>query len=92
MLGGKDKGKTGKVLGVIPADNRLLVEGLNMMKKHLRAKQQGQKGQIISKERPVAIGSVALVCKSCGKPTRVGFSVDGKTKTRVCKKCKATIA
>lgn len=92
MLGGKDKGKTGKVLVVLPENNRLLVEGLNMMKKHLKARQQGQKGQIVSKERAISVASVALVCKSCGKPTRVGFSLDGKTKSRVCKKCKATIA
>lgn len=92
MLGGKDRGKKGKILSVSPRDRKIVVEGLNLIKKHTRARQQGQKGQIISKERFVSSSSVALVCPSCGKPTRVGFHLAGKEKTRICRKCKATIA
>ncbi len=88
MLSGKDRGKNGKVLTVLPQEGRIVVEGLNIMKKHTRARQQGQTGQIISKERPVHAASVALVCKSCGKVTRVGYLVNGDRKVRVCKKCK----
>ena len=88
MLGGKDRGKTGKVVLVFPNDGKVIVEGLNLIKRHLRARKQGQKGQIISKERAVSVSGVALVCKSCRKPTRIGYKVDGENKVRVCKKCK----
>lgn len=89
MLSGKDKGKKGKVAQVLPERNAVIVEGLNTVKKHIRARREGQKGQIINKERAVNVSSVALVCKSCGKQTRIGFIVEGDAKTRICKKCKA---
>ena len=95
MLSGKDRGKTGKVSLVLPAhpvggfeNNKVVVEGLNLIKKHVRARKQGQKGQIINKERVVPASSVALICKSCGKPTRVGYRLESGSKTRICKKCK----
>lgn len=91
MLNGKDNRKTGKVSKVLAGEGKVVIEGLNLLKKAIRARKQGQKGQIISKERAVNISSVALVCKSCGKPTRVGYRIDGKTKVRICKKCKNTI-
>lgn len=91
MLGGKDRGKKAKVTLVFPEMNMVVVDGLNLVKKHLRARKQGQKGQIISKERAVSVSSVALVCKSCGKQTRVGFKVEGDLKTRICKKCKSEV-
>jgi large subunit ribosomal protein L24 len=91
MLSGKDRGKKGKVIDVNTVTGRVVVEGLNTIKKHVRARKQGQKGQIIHKERAVAVSSVAVVCNSCGKPTRVGYRVDGDNKFRVCRKCKAEI-
>jgi len=91
MLSGKDRGKTGKVSLVLPEDGKVVVEGLNMIKRHVRARKQGQKGQIVSKERAVSASSVALVCKSCGKPTRVGYKMTGESKARICKKCGAEI-
>lgn len=89
MLSGKDRSKTGKILRVGLENNKVIVEGLNTVKKHMRARQKGQKGQIISKERFVSVSSVALICKSCGKPTRIGYKIseDGKQKSRICKKC-----
>lgn len=89
MLGGKDRGKKGKVVLVLPESGKVVVEGLNLIKKHLRARKQGQKGQIISKERAVNVSSVALICKSCGKQTRLGYKVEGDNKVRICKKCQA---
>jgi len=89
MLQGKDRRKTGKILHVYPEDNKVRVEGLNMIKKHQRPKKQGQKGQIVSMERRVAVSGVQLVCPSCGKPTRLGHVRQGNEKLRVCKKCKA---
>ncbi len=88
MLNGKDRRKTGKILNVDPAGNKIIVEGLNMIKRAVKARKQGQKGQMISRERFVAVASVALVCKVCGKPTRLGYRVDGKNKVRICRKCK----
>lgn len=92
MLNGKDKGKTGKVVALMPSENKLVVEGLNLIKRHLRPRQQGQKGQILSKESSISISRVAVVCKSCGKPTRIGFSGTGESKSRICKKCKGAIS
>ena len=95
MLNGKDRGKTGKIFMVIPTIDRVVVEGLNLIKKNIRAKKQGQKGQIISKERAVSASSVALICKSCGKMTRIGFKFSaiggGENKIRICKKCKSDV-
>ena len=89
MLSGKDKGKKGKITHSFPEDNKIVVDGLNLVKKHSRAKKQGQKGQIVSKERAVSVSSVALVCKSCDKPTRVGYKIEGENKFRICRKCKS---
>lgn len=101
MLSGKDRGKKGKVILVLQEDEKVVVEGFNLIKKHVRARKQGQKGQIINKERAVSVSSVALVCKSCGKPTRVGYKFsaiggsasggEGKNKVRICKKCEAEV-
>ncbi len=89
---GKDKGKKGKVLSVSLETGRALVEGINLAKKHKRQSSQDQKGGIISIEMPISISNIALVCKSCNRPARVGFSIlkDG-TKSRICKSCKEAI-
>ncbi len=83
---GKDAGKKGKILAVFPAENRVLVEGLNMKKRHVRAKQKGTKGQIVDMPHPIARANVSLVDPKSGKPTRVGAKdVNGK-KVRIAKK------
>jgi len=87
MLSGKDKGKKGKILSVFSDTNRAIVEGLNLVKTSVRARQQGQKGQIIHKERSASVSSMALICKSCGKPTRIGYRIEAGSKARICKKC-----
>ena len=89
MMNGKDRGKTGKILAIFNDGNKLIVEGLNTIKKHTRARKQGQKGQIITKERAVSASSVALICKSCGLPTRIGYKINADIKIRICKKCKS---
>ena len=91
IVKGKDRGKSGKVIGVLSKNSRVVVEGLNLIKKHQRAKRQEQKGQIISKERAVDISNVQLVCPKCGKPTRVSHKVEGGLKTRICKKCRGDV-
>ena len=87
MLAGKDRGKNGKVIRSFPKEEKLVIEGLNLVKKHRRAKRQGQKGETISIPRKVALSSVMLVCRHCKKPSRVGIRRDGKKIIRICKKC-----
>jgi large subunit ribosomal protein L24 len=84
LLTGKDKGQKGSVLKVLPKENRVLVEGVNLVKRHTKATQQDPQGGIKTKEATVHISNVALVDKN-GKPTRVGFKVDGDKKVRVAK-------
>jgi large subunit ribosomal protein L24 len=92
VIKGKDKGKKGRVLGVFLDRKKLLVEGINMVKKHKRQTRQDQAGGIISIELPLSIANVMLVCKSCSKPVRVGFTVlKDAAKARVCKSCKEAI-
>ena len=71
VLAGKDKGKTGRVLRVFPRSKRVLVEGVNFVKRHTRQTKQNEKAGIIQKESPVQISKLMLVCKNCNKPTRV---------------------
>lgn len=96
IIAGKDKGKTGKVLQVFPDKNRISVEGLNLLIKHMRPRRQGEEGQRIEFPAPLNASNMMLVCPKCGKTTRVGkkiVEVEGKRdkKYRECKKCKQTI-
>lgn len=85
---GKDRGKKGKVLRVFPRDQKLMIEGLNMRKKHIRAKRAGEKGQMIEQATPVQVSNVKLICTKCGKATRVGGKIIAEKKVRICKICK----
>jgi large subunit ribosomal protein L24 len=88
IISGKDKGKKGKVLEVLSKQGKVLVEGVNLMKKHQKPKKSGEKGQIIQLAKPIDISNVKLVCPKCGKATRVGCKfLEDKKKYRVCKKC-----
>lgn len=91
LISGKDRGKTGKILKSLPRRNAVLVEGLNLRKKHVRPKKQGEKGQIISRPSPLDISNVKLVCPKCKKAARVGYKIEGNKKYRICKKCKSEI-
>jgi large subunit ribosomal protein L24 len=84
VLTGKDKGKTGSVLRVLPKENRVVVEGLNMVQRHTRPSQMDPQGGIKNKEAAIHVSNVA-VADSNGKPTRVGFRVEGDKKVRVAK-------
>jgi len=91
IIAGKDKGKTGKVLRVIPGNLRIVAEGLNLIKKHVKPKKGGEKGQRVEVPASINISNVMLVCPKCGKLTRVGFKVSKDDKLRICKKCKSEI-
>ena len=84
LLAGKDKGKQGRVLRVMPKDERLVVEGLNMVSRHTKASQSDPQGGIKHKEAPLHVSNVAIVDAN-GKPTRVGFRIDGDKKVRFAK-------
>jgi large subunit ribosomal protein L24 len=88
VIAGKELGKKGKVLKVFPETNRIIVEGLNFIKKAQKPSQRTQKGGIIQKEAPINISNVMVVCSRCSKKTRLGRSIlqDGK-RVRVCKQC-----
>jgi len=87
IISGKDRGKKGKVLAVLPKAGKILVEGINFKKKHQRPRKQGEKGQIIEKLAPLFASSVKLVCPKCGQGTRVGHQFFEKKKSRICRKC-----
>lgn len=91
MLSGKDKGKTGKVLEVISKEGKVVVEGLNTVKKHVRPRRQGEQGQRVEIPRRIDASKAMLVCPKCSKPTRIGIRVEGGKKARFCKKCKGEI-
>lgn len=88
---GKDKGKSGKVERVFPCSFSLVVTGINLYKKHVKAK-GNRPGELIQVARPLPAGNIALLCPKCGKPTRVGYSLGSQgKKIRICRKCKAAI-
>lgn len=87
VLSGKDRGKQGTVLRALPAEGKVVVEGVAVAKKAVKPNQQNQQGGIVPQEMPIDASNVNLVCPECGKRTRVGHEKDGKNKLRVCKKC-----
>lgn len=91
IIAGKDKGKTGKVLVAMPADNSVVVAGVNIISKHKKPRSAQDKGGIIKRENKIDASNVQIICGSCGKATRVGHSIDGDKKTRICKKCGASL-
>ncbi len=92
VLTGKNKGKTGRVLTVMPTKEQLIIEGVNVIKRHMKPSKKYSQGGIIEKEAPVHLSKVMLVCPKCNKPTRISVAVqrDGE-KLRTCKKCKEVI-
>ncbi|MCE5194594.1 MAG: 50S ribosomal protein L24 [Nitrospiraceae bacterium] len=92
VLTGKEKGKKGRVLSVLHSKGKIIVEKINLIKKHMKPNKKYSQGGIIEKEAPLQISNVMLVCPRCNKPTRIGNDIieNGK-KARVCKKCKETI-
>lgn len=92
VLAGKDKGKTGKVLKVYPVTDRAIVQGVNFSKKHARKSQQNDQGGIIQREASINLSNLAVVCKGCDRPTRIGIDVlSDESKVRYCKKCKEAL-
>ena len=88
VLAGRERGKQGKVTRVIPREDRVVIEGVNIRKRHTKPRRQGEQGGVVEFPAPLHISNVAVVCAKCARPARVGFRIltDG-TKVRVCKRC-----
>jgi len=87
IIAGKYRGKKGKVLKTFPKEKKILVEGVNLVKKHQRPKKTGEKGQIVELLKPIDISNTKLICPKCAKPTRIGYKIIEGKKYRICKKC-----
>lgn len=92
VLTGKDRGKEGDVIRAIPEEGRVIVDGVNIAKRHTRATRQTQQAGIIDKDMPIPVSNVALVCPSCNNATRVGYRFDDHgRKQRICNRCKGDL-
>jgi len=99
IIKGKDRGKIGKVIKALPRQNKVLIEGLNLVKKHVRPRQKYEKGKIIEIPRPIFVSNVKLMCPNCHKPSKVGYIIlessknnKSKEKKRICKNCQKVIS
>jgi large subunit ribosomal protein L24 len=91
ILRGKDKGRKGKVQKAIPSKGKVVVEGINVYKKHMKPRKEGEEGGIIDIVKPMDVSKVALVCPNCDEKTRVGYRVTKSGKERICKKCQGVV-
>lgn len=87
ILKGKDRGKEGMVERVLPSQNKVVVAGINVFKKHLKSRGRRQESGIIDIVKPIPVANVAIICPKCNQQARVGYKISGKKKNRVCKKC-----
>ncbi|MDR0474685.1 MAG: 50S ribosomal protein L24 [Treponema sp.] len=86
VIAGKDKGKRGRILKIVKDKDRVVVEGINIVKKAKKRRNQQDRGGIVEIEAPLHISNVAIVCRKCG-PVRIGYKIEGEKKTRICRKC-----
>ena len=91
VITGKDKGKTGKIARVLPSENKIIIEGINVRKVRRRARREGQQGEVLEVSMPVHVSNVQLVDPKTKKPTRIGLKIIGGKKVRVAKKSKTEI-
>lgn len=91
VLSGNDKGKKGEVLEVIPSTQKIIVKGVNIRKKHVKARKAGEEAGIIPVECAIHMSKVNVVCPKCGKASRIGFKIEKDQKVRVCKRCNTVI-
>lgn len=91
VLVGKEKGKQAKVLRVIPKERKVVLEGLFLVRKHIKPSHQQKKGEVVQVPRAVPVANVALICPHCSQATRVGNKISGDQKVRICKKCQSIV-
>lgn len=90
VTSGRDKGKKSKIDRVLSRENKIMASGINVYKRHKKVSQNKAAG-IYEIIRPIDVAKIAIICPKCSKQTKVGFKIEGKTKLRICKKCKGTI-
>ena len=91
VIAGKDKGRTGKVERVYSKSKKILIENINMYKKHIQKSEQMPKGGVVDLSRPLTISNAMFVCPKCKKISRIGYKITEKNKVRICKKCKKEV-
>lgn len=91
IMSGKDRGKQGEVFVVLPEAEKVVVKGVNMMKRHIKARREGEPGERVEKEAPLHISNVMLVCPHTNKPTRIGYKIEGGEKIRISKRASKAI-
>lgn len=92
IMTGKDRGKSGKILNVFLKERKVVVEGINLAKKHKKPKRSNEKGQTVEIARPMDVSKIRLICPRCGQPARVGYKMaENGNKFRICKKCEQEI-
>ena len=91
VISGKDRGRKGKIIEVLPKEGRIAVEGVNLVKKHIRPKKSGEKGKIVSLPALFSVSKAKIICPKCGEACRIGYKIEGEKKYRICKKCNQEI-
>ena len=91
IISGKDRGRKSKIIEVLPKRGKVVIEGINLKKKHVRPKKSGEKGQIVELAAPLDASDVKIVCPKCKKAVRIGYKFEGEKKFRICKKCNQEI-
>lgn len=91
ILAGKDSGKEGKIIQILPTENKVVVDGINKSIKNLKARSKEEKGKQIEYFAPVDVSNVELICPLCKKATKIGYKIEGQNKNRICKKCKGVL-
>lgn len=92
VIAGKDKGRKGKIEKVLPKSAKVLIPGINVYKKHVKPRGEGQPGGIVDIVKPLSVSNIALLCPKCKQPTRIGYKIDKSGgKHRICRKCQAVI-
>ena len=91
VMTGKDRGRQAQIATVFPKEDRVLLPGINQYKKHRKAQGEGKPGEIVTLDRPIAVSKLALICPKCKLPTRIGYLIKDKKKSRICRKCKNII-
>lgn len=91
VTAGRDKGREGKLDRVYKNTDKVLIQGINIYKKHVKKNEQMPQGGVVEIPRPLPVGNVAFVCPKCKKQTRLGYKIEGKKKVRICRKCGASV-
>jgi len=91
VVAGKARGQQGKIARVFPGENKVVIEGINLVKKRERSRREGKKGQVLEKAAPLDASNVQIFCAGCGKGGRVGYKLEQNAKIRICRRCKREI-